>query len=262
MWRWFKWALLAIGVIIVGIGIVMYSYYFIWMKMGPKMIDKANAALAAGITINDAKNDFVMMGTNKEEVMGTDKNNPSPYQVDYLDIKSGSFGVDDDYLYFRVNFYGQIPRWPEEINGDRLVNIGDKLHIMNKDGVEQIVVHSDFGWEPVINIPATNTSYDYCPTGIEWPESARMSCHGNDSKIAGGGGTDYIMGALPLKKIGLKSGETVYLSLDEESKSNKFTHAAVDMLAGEGKMAAVVAWKVRTKEFVIDNNFSYGETKE
>lgn len=262
MWKWFRWVLLAIGIIILLIGIALYGYYYVWMKMSSKMISNAETAFSNGISIDDSKGDFVMMGTDKEEVMSTDKNNPSPYQVDYLDIKSGQFGADDDYLYFRIKFYAKIPKWPESVSGDRLLNIGDKLHIMTKDGVEQVVVHSDFGWEPVIKIPASNTSYDYCPTGIEWPESARMSCNGRDSKIAGGGGTDYIMGALPLKKLGLKAGETLYLSLDEESKSNKFTHAAVDMLAGTGKMAAVVAWEVGTNKFTLDNNFTYQSTAD
>ena len=254
MKNWLKWISISLGAIIIGIGLTLYIYYFVWMRMNSDLVSKANKTFETGITLQDERNDFVMMGTDKEEVMSTDKNNPSPYQVDYLDIKSGQFGADEDYLYFKLSYYGTIPKKPETVNNDRLLNIGNKLHIMSKDGADQVVVHFEFGWAPVVGLPASNTYYDYCPTGIEWPESARMSCHGKDVKIAGGGGTDYIMGALPLAKLGLQKGQTIYIDMDEESKSVQFTHAAVDMLAGEGKSAAAVTWQVGTNNFSLEKN--------
>lgn len=249
-----KWILVAIGIIIVGVLIALYSYYFVWMKMGAGETEKANAAFAKGISVNDAQHDFVMMGTNKEEVQSTDTNNVSPYDVPYLDIKSAQLGADAQNIYYKVTFYGKFPTRPEKINGDLISTIGDKIHIVDEKGEDQIVVHSDFGWEPVIPIPALNTSYDWCPTGIEWPESARMSCHADDSKVGGGSGTDYIMGSIPLNRVGLRAGQTIYVVIDEESKSAQYTHAAVDVLAGEGKGGGVIKWAIGASTYSINNS--------
>lgn len=253
MWKWFRWVLLGIGIVLIGIGIVMYCYYIIWMKMSPAKVSIAEAALKKGIEVSDPRGDFVMMGTNKEEVMDKDKNNPSPYQVDYLDIKSAQIGADNDFIYVKVIFWDTIPKWPESINGDLLNNIGLKFHIVNAKNEDQIVMHFDFGWEPVVRFGALNTSYDYCPTGVEWPENARMACHGSDSKIYGGGGTNYVLAALPMKDIGLKPGQTIFLTVDEESRSKKYTHAAVDMLQGVGKMAGVITWGIGSSNHSIKN---------
>lgn len=247
--RWWGWILIVIVGAIVGIGIYMYCYYILWMKMGSEMVKNAEAAVSSGITVSDPQNDFVMMGTNKEEVVSTDKNNPSPYVVDYLDIKSIHVGADDKYIYYKVIYYNTIPKWPESINNDVIVAIGNKLHIVNEKGEDLIVSHFDFGYEPVIKIGALNTSYDYCPTGIEWPEDARMACHNDNSKIYGGGGTDYIMGALPMDKVGLALDQTIYFTIDEETKSSQFTHAAVDVLGTNGKESQVIKWSIGSNKF-------------
>jgi hypothetical protein len=227
------------------------------MKMGSGEVEKAEFALAKGFSLSDPQKDFVIMGSDKEEVMSTDTNNQSPYVVDYLDIKETQFGADSDYLYYKVIFYGTIPKLPEAIDGDRLINIGNKIHVMNEQGLDQIVLHTDFGWEPVIKLPALNTSYDWCPTGIEWPEEARMSCHGRNSKVAGGGGTDYILGALPLKEVGLKYGDKIYVSVAEEAKSELYSHAAVDVLQGVGKMPGFITWQIGSNKYSIENSEKY-----
>lgn len=249
-----KRILVGIGILIVLVLLVLYLYYYVWMKMGKSEISKAEAAFAKGIEVTDAQHDFVMMGTNKEEVQSTDTNNASPYDVPYLDIKSAQLGADEQNIYYKVSFYGQFPTRPGNVNGDNFMAIGDKIHIVDEKGEDQIVLHSDFGWQPVISLPSLNTSYDWCPTGIEWPESARMSCHADDAKIAGGNGTDYIMGAIPLKRIGLKTGQTIYIVIDEETKSVKYTHAAVDVLAGNGKSGGIIKWAIGSNKFEINNN--------
>lgn len=257
MWKWFRWILLMILILIILILIVLYCYYFVWMKMGAKELNRAKEALAHGFTLTDSQKDFVIMGSNKEETMSTDTNNQSPYSIDYLDIKAVQVGADDKYIYYKVEFYGDFPKWPESINGDRLINVGTKMHIMNEKGIDQIVLHADFGWEPVFKIPASNCSYDYCNTGVEWPEEARMSCHGRNSKVAGGAGTNYILGAMPLKEVGLSLGQKIYISFAEEAKSESFSHASVDVLQGVGKMPGFITWEIGSDKYTIDNSDRY-----
>lgn len=254
--RWWFWVLVVFLLIIIGIGSTLYVRYIVMMRMDSNEVKKAETALASGFTLNDPKADFVIMGSNKEE-LSTDTNNENPYKIEYSDIKSTQIGADEKYIYVKISFYEQIPKWPETIDGDTVQNVGNKLHIMNQGGLDQIVFHFDFGWEPVIKIAALNTMYDFCPTGIEWPEEARMSCHGDDSKIYGGPGTDYVLAALPMKKIGLKLGETIYMSVAEETKSNKYSHASVDMLQGVGKMPGFITWNIGSSDYKIDNTEKY-----
>lgn len=109
MWKWFKWVLLSFLIIIVGLGIYFYCRYIVWMTMKPAQIKKAEAALAKGIKVDDLKNDFVTMGSNKEEV-STDTNNENPYRVGFLDIKSTEIGADEDFIYTKVTFWDTIPK--------------------------------------------------------------------------------------------------------------------------------------------------------
>lgn len=95
------------------------------------------------------------------------------------------------------------------------------------------------------------------PTGIEWPEEDRFRSQRRDSKISGGSGYDYVMGAFPLAKLGLKKGATGYFSFGLEAGSHKYSHAAVDKLGGSGKNAATIKWVIGSNKYEIietDNN--------
>lgn len=252
MWKWFKWLLLGLIIIILAALSILYWYYYDYLKMDGKTLASANAALANGITVSDAKDDFVIMGSNKEEQNA--KDNPSPYRLDYLDIKSVSLGADNNYIYYKMTFYNTIPKQAEKVNGDAIVAIAAKAEVVDNDGKEYGGFESSFGYVPVFGIPALNTYYFYGPTGIEWPESARYTGQGKDSKVYGGGGYDYIMGAFPYKKLGIKYGETINIRFPMEVGSRKYTHAAVDVLGGVGKSPALITWTIGSKNYSINNS--------
>lgn len=252
MWRWFRWVLLGTVILIIIILAGLYFYYFYWIKLHGQSLSDADKALASGITVLDSKDDFVMLGSNKEELNAED--NPSPYRLDMLDIKSVSLGADNQYLYFKETFYGVIPKKAPVINGDTIQDVGAKGNLRDKSGKEYGGIEVSFGWLPIIGFAADNTYYFYGPTGVEWPESARYTGQGNDSKVYGGVGTDYIMGRFPLARFGLKMGDTINIELPTESGSAKYSHAAVDVLQGKGKTPGLITWTLGTNAYTINNN--------
>jgi len=252
MWKWFKWVLLALGIILIGVGVTLYCYYYIWMKMNQDVVKNAENAIRNGVTISDSQNDFVIMGTNKEEVNSTDTNNPSPYRLNYLDIKSVSFGADEKYFYYKETFWATIPKRAQSIEDDHIQAIGAKAEFVDDQGKEYGGTVVGFGYVPVVNIPALDTQYFFGPTGIEWPESARYTGEGRDGKAYGGGGYDYIMGAFPLEKFGIKYGDKINIRFPMEVKSDKFSHAAVDVLQGNGKSPSLITWVVGSNQYMVD----------
>lgn len=258
IWKWFRWVLLSIGIIIIGLGFSLYFFYIIYMRMDSQMLQKAHEALSLGITIEDEQNDFVSV-RDKNEKEGDNLNNLDGYKYPFLDLKSVSVGIDDRYLYWKVQFRGEIPNRPHKINGDKIVAQGVGISIVNKYGEEQVGLAMNCDFLPIVDIPTIGTYYFYGPTGIEEPEDKRFAHQGIDSKISGGGGTDYLIGALPLKKIDIISGQDVYFSVSVETGSAKDDHFAVDVLKGEKKDPAVIKWKSGTKVYEI---VDIGYTKE
>lgn len=238
---------------IVVTGLFLYFYFDSWCWMSKAEIAKAERALANGITIEDPKNDFVIMSSNKEEPNA--ENNPSPYGISYLDVKSVSVGIDDDNLYFKTTYYDKIPNTLPNMNGDQITDIGNKLNLTNKEGVEQIDYDSSYEYIAPLRLHLISAAYNWGQTGIVWPESARMKYEGKDCRAGGGPGTDSIIAVYPLKKVGLKRGDLIYFNFAEEARSKKYTHAAVDVLGGVGKMPAFITWKSDTKQFTKNDNY-------
>lgn len=220
--------------------------------MDATLLRSAQSSFNSGITIEDEQNDFVSL-EGKEEATG-EKNNPKAYEFPYLDVKSVSIGSDDTFLYFKVNYRGQIPAKAEKIGDDTIQGNNMKLHITDKVGKEQAILIVNYSWIP-FNLSAFETYYFYEPTGIEFPEDKRYVHQDRDSKIYGGPGTDYLMGAFPLKKLGLSKGQTIYMNLFGEAKSDKYVHASIDTLGGHGKMPGLITWVIGSNTYIIDNNF-------
>ncbi len=217
--------------------------------MDQDMVSAAEKALAGGIRIDDGRDDFVIMGSNKEEV---NENNPSPYRLPFLDVKSLSVGSDEKYFYYKATFFDKIPDQPADVNGDKIIDNGLKIGLMNKNGNEQALLFTNYGY--ILNISSADTYYFTGPTGIEEPEEARFSEKDSDSKVYGGPGNDYIMGAFPLDKLGLGPGQETYFSFSMEAGSEKYSHAAVDVLRGHGKHPAHITWKLGLSEYQIEEN--------
>jgi hypothetical protein len=251
----FWWIILIISILailIIGGCAFFYVRYSIWMKMDPPLVSRAENALSAGIKINDGEDDFVIMGSNKEV---PNENNPSPYKLSSLDIKSLELGMDESHLYYKVSFFDTIPKTPTAVGKDMIRSIGCKLEIVDQNGKDQEILAVDYGYLPKINIPSLNTYYFYGSTGIEEPESARFAHQDHDSKVFGGGGTNYILGAFPLTKLKIQQGQEIHLAFSMEARSDSYTHAAVDVLGGHSKMPAVIRWDTKTNKYERNDDF-------
>jgi hypothetical protein len=239
--------------LILGCGIYFYCYYYLWIKMDSNQINKAEIALNSGIIVNDAENDYAPMGDkeNKEEK----PNNPHPYNFPFLDIKSVSFGMDDEYLYCKVQFNGVVPGKSPQLEKDRIGDYGVKINLVDRKGEDQVVMHMDYDF--LVAIPGTFGScfYSYGPTGIKFPEDAGFAKRGEDCKVSGGSGTDFLFGAFPVKKMGVAPGQELYIALSAEAGSQVYDHAAVDVLGGHGKMPAVIKWTAGTTKYEINDDF-------
>lgn len=247
MWRIFRRILLAILIIILGAGGYLYYRYFIWIKMDENLRQKAETALAAGITVNDPKDDFL-----SHDLMGKEMET-DPYRIPCIDIRSLTVGKDDKYFYYKVRFWGDIPKKAPSYNSDYILGPGPQLSLVNEKGETQATMAAEFGWLPKFHIFSMNTWYATDPTGIVWPESDRMKYQRFDSKVYTE--KDYIMGAFELDKLHYNIGDTARFILPVETKSEQHTHAAVDHLHGVGKGEALIIWKVGTKEYTVDEDF-------
>jgi len=252
MKKWIKIILLILLFILIIVGIYNYWRLVYNIQFHGDELNQAQSSISNGFIIEDAKDDFAMLGSNKEELNAED--NPSPYRMDMIDFKSMQISSDENYLYYKISFYDTISKKPPVIDGDTLNSMGTVIDIFDASGKPLAVLHADCGWQPIVHIPAINTYYSTGPTGIEWPESARYKYENRDSKISGGVNTDYLLAAFPLKGLGLKVGDKISTDLSMEVKSAKFTHAAVDVLAGSGKTPGMITWQIGSKEYSIDNN--------
>lgn len=249
--RRFWWIFTAIALVLIGFGGYNYWRLVYNVAFHGDELQKAETALKSGITINDNKNDFVMLGSNKEELNAED--NPSPYRLEEVDIKDLRVGADKDYFYYKVGFYKASTKNPPVVNGDTVESVGTVMDVFDTSGKTTAVIHGGFGWWPVLNVPVVDTFYSTGPTGIVWPESARFTTENRDSKVYGGPGKDYILARFPMKSLGLKYGDTMIFDIGMEVSSAEFTHAAVDILQGSGKTPGLITWKIGSSSYTIDN---------
>lgn len=254
MKKWVKRILLIILALIIALGIYQYWRLVYNIQLNGNKLTLANSALAKSITVSDPKDDFVIFGSNEEKI--SDEDNPSPYRLEEVDIKSMQISADNNNLYFKINFYATSTKKPPVVDGDKIDSVGIIIDVFDLQRKELAVLHADFGWLPVIGTSVTNTYYSTGPTGIVWPESARYTTENRDSKVTGGAGTDYLLAVFPLKGLELKSGDTINFDMSMEVGSQKFTHAAVDVLAGSGKTPARVKWQIGSQNYEIIENKS------
>jgi len=251
--KWYKWILLIIVVAIIGFTSFLYYSFFIYPKMDEQMLRNAEAAVGTGITIQDQQDDIVSLQGKIEKETGQ-LNNPQSYPSSYLDVKTINVGSDEKYIYFKVQYWGQIPMKAEKIGDDEIQGNMIKLHLMEEQGKEQAVLVANYGYS-LFNLSGFETYYFYGPTGIEEPEDKRFAHQDKDSKMFGGPGTDYLIGAFPMGRLGLRQGQTIYMNFLGEAKSKKYHHASIDALGGKGKMAGFITWEVGSNQYQIDNNY-------
>lgn len=252
MWKWIKWFLLLVLVFFISVSGYYWYVQVYKTQFSSSELKQAESVLADGVTLTDPKDDFIMVESNDEKVS---VGKVSPYRLAQFDIKSLQFGADQEYFYYKVNYFAPISKKAMSINGDPIHGYGSNFDVVDDSGKITAVLHTSAGWWPVVGTAINGTYYSTGPTGIEWPENARFSKEKNtDSKMAGGAGTDYQLGRFPLKTLGLTYGGKMNFDLECEGGSQKYSHAFADAFLGTGKSPAIITWTVGSKNYSVNNN--------
>jgi hypothetical protein len=234
----------------------MYTFYKYGMVKkieDSPLLEQTKTTLEKGITIEDDQNDFAHMGdkgkTNEKP------NNPNSYKYTFFDIKSVSFGIDDKYLYCKIQFRDIIPSRTTTIENDYIEAGGVKVNILDSKGEDLAILALQYGYIPIFNIKTIASKYYYGPTGIREPEEKRFAYTEVNDKIYGGPESDYLLGIFSLEKINLSKGSIIQTNVSFEAESKIYDHASVDVLGGTGKMPAVITWDTNSNIFNVNNNF-------
>lgn len=208
-------------------------------KMEPTLAPGVNETYIEGIlqhstVIVDADQDWIL---HKPEI-----DNPILYPVDFGDIHSMKVGVDERYLYIKLEVNGTVPgkglSFPV-FNGDHLMSFGTNLgfDIDNNsmtgclsDGGTEIMTGYGIKYENG-NIHTNWLSYMTDPTGTETPEDARYKNRIFDQENQyGGEGQNYFILTFPLSVLHLTRGQEITLDAWVEVSSQRYDHASFDML--------------------------------
>lgn len=229
------------GRIMVGLLVLMLAgaatYYVLIVRhrFTAKQVSTTEDILEKGTYLEDERNDFVPM--EGKEASG-ELNNPNPYPLPHLDIKGLTLAADDTFLYIKEEFWGKFPSSQETFDGDKIVDVGIKLNLVDEGGTDQTIINSNISFLPfsIVNFGHYIMTDS---TGIEWPEDERFASQTTSGLIHGKVGLDYILLAIPKDQLVPPIGEVIYVTLSAEARSQKYVHASVDVLAGEGKNGAI-----------------------
>ncbi len=216
-------------------------------------LEKAEAALAKGIKIEDEQNDFF---AEKEENPKENYNNPEPYALPYLDYKSFQMGADQEYLYIKHQMYGVIPENQPAVNGDKIEGFVLKVEDLYSAGREK------YGTSMIDGISWKCTShacrakiyhYAFIDETVESQVLRNAVPLTQIGMVGGGPGTDYIISAFPLSKVGLKYGQEIIFRIATESGSEKWHHATIDEVLGiaGSKFGKQVLYTVGSNKFKL-----------
>jgi hypothetical protein len=246
------------GTIVITLEKQGYDAEDMWRPFSATELAAAAVALEAGVTIDDPESDWALISEGVQPDGRTDNDNP--YPLPFTDVKSVTFGADYQYLYLKVEFYDVIPKdvvyWDnEELNEQDFItgmacnlalthffnrNIGQDDEGLMQLGLSYIVgnIHT-FLENPAFYIPpAVCISNFATPSGAkdEYNEDIYLVSNSN-GRVAGGAGTNYLLGAFPLSEYGLRPGDTIEFNLSVEVGSLLFHHECVDVILDCGLKA-------------------------
>jgi len=191
-------------------------------------------ALSKGITIQDDQNDWE---TTPDTLPEGEVDNENPYPLPWTDLKSVSFGADENYIYFKFQFWGNFPREPVTYEGDLIQGVGTYVaQLRFGQGkhdwaqLQDTISYMDAAnTSEIATAPQLHHSAMISPTG-ERDEKLDDIYEQNsrEGMIGGGADTDYLLAAYPLELLGLKYGDTTTFNLGSESHSTKYHHVAKD----------------------------------
>lgn len=207
----------------------------------------AENALAIGIKIDDPQNDWVRTPDTVTQ-HDSKPDNLNPYPLPWTDLNSVSVGADYEYIYFKFQFWGNIPREIVTYNGDRILGGGYQVRQMTFGSGEydwaqlQIGLHyTDCTNESLIaTMPQLHHEAMISPTG-ETDENGETvySIFSREGLIGGGADTDYLLAAYPLKLFNLSYGDNTTFNFGAEFTSDIYHHCAIEHLLDSGNPKAI-----------------------
>jgi hypothetical protein len=223
----------------------------LWPPFSAEQLRTAEAALTSGVTINDPEADWAPISEGFQPDGRMD--NGKPYPLAFTDVKSVSFGADDQYLYLKVVLYDVIPAdvvyWENDEfkKTDYIQGMGCNLGLssfLNRntgktdEGLMQLGVtyiegsgrenleNPTFYTPPVV---ATSNFATLTGTKDKYNEDI-YGVSASNGLTSGGAGKNYFMGAFPLSLFGLQLGDVIEFSISMEVGSKLFHHECVDVL--------------------------------
>jgi len=203
-------------------------------------LEAANQALNRGVKIDDPQGDFYQYAPGATEPSDNRPDNPNPYPIGWTDLKSVSFGADQNYFYIKYEYWDKFPKKEFAYNGDSIVSssAGGEISFTNNEGKSDTADFHDSvyyemnsgqnGSKSKLREPAISHLAMISPISLE-PDSPSRT-YSDAGMIDGGLGTDYILSAFPLRLFNFKFGDTITFSVSGESGSTIYHHEAVDSI--------------------------------
>ena len=233
----------------------------------------ADKALANGIRIEDPQNDWYRFPPGSMQPDGR-PDNSNPYPLGWTDFRSVSVGADENYLYFKFQFWDIFPQKVMPINGDLIHSMGAKIEslsfINNEDKIDTADLGSGIWYVEMQNetwVPADQGILGHdamiSPTGRDELQETIFKMLTSAGMVAGGPGFDYIFSAYPLSLFNLKSGDEITFHSSTETGSTVFHHEALDVLLDKpnSKFGETIKYRLGSNHYEIvpnveEKNFS------
>jgi len=233
-----------------------------------KELIAANLALDGGISIDDPKDDWYKFPEGSMQSDGR-PDNANPYPLGWTDYRNVGIGADQNYIYFKFQFWDIFPKNALVYNGDLIQSTSAKItnfKFINSEGKvdsADLIADSWYASFEDKNKPADKPSIGagamISPMGIDEMSETIFKVMTDDSMIAGGPGYDYILCAFPLSLFNLKLGDEVTFDSATETGSNIYHHEAMDTLLGEpdSKFGKVIRYQLGSNQYELVPNPDY-----
>ncbi len=231
-------------------------------------------ALANGITIADAQNDYAEV---KEGVIQGDgrPDNPRPWAMPFTDLKNVTVGADDEYIYVKYQFYAVIPSELQRNDTDYITSVCINFDLINyynhninqidgsglmQTGITYAVGNKEDAkvndQTPVYNPPVVGTS-TFGAANSEVKDENGEDTYGissGEGKVYGGAGFDYVIAAFPFSNLGLQKNQEIIFSVSAESGSKVYHHQSIDPLLdfGSYKSGKRITWVIGSNTYTSE----------
>ena len=226
-------------------------------------LEKAEEAFAKGIKIDDPQNDFYKFPSNSIQPDGRPDNSNS-YPLPYTDLKSLSVGADNNYIYFKFEFWGKFPEDTPEYDNDILTGTGAKIEDFTFPGEDGYKDSAELGDGVTYVRYLENGTFTkgestlgqlamITPIGQDELMETIYETKNGKGLIYGGPNYDYIIGAYPLDLFGIDYGDVVTFSCSTETGSQIYHHECVDILLDveDSKFGSTIEYKLGSNKYKV-----------